>query len=428
MRLKFLSVIVGFLSISILIGSCLGSDASDEYSTDATIKAFALDTIYGVTYPFTIDQLQNLIYNADSMPVGADTVVDRILVKTLTVGGWVTLRDTAVTTTDSIDLSGAINPATSGGGLELKTRAADAATTRSYHLQLRIHRQDPDSLVWAKMPALPAVPTEPFKAVVADNDRLLVYTSHTRLYEANAADGANLSWETHSVSGLPATVKLGSILHFKGRLYAAATNGRLYASTDGTAWSTVAVPTGVSVTNTVAYTADSLTLIGSTGGTDYFYTTADATAYRQGDAVPDGFPTDNYMFTPFAQTTALPQLMLVGNGEPAAKAVVPWVTTTGSEWVDFSTPTGVYCPALSNPTVIYYGEGFYITGGDLSTVYYSEVGIAWNATRRKFLLPPALKGSARYSSVVDAQHFWWIITPDAVWRGRLNKLGFENSK
>jgi hypothetical protein len=362
------------------------------------------------------------------MPVGADTVVDRILVKTLSLGGWASLRDTTITTTDSINLSGAINPTAADGGLELKAYAPDATTIRSYHLQLRIHKQDPDSLVWAKMPALPAAPTEPFKAVVADADRLLVYTSNTRMYEANAANGANLSWETRSVSGLPTTVKLGSILNFKGRLYAAADNGRLYASTNGTSWNTVAVPAGVSVTNTVAYTADSLIITGSTDGTDYFYTTEDATAYRQGDAVPDRFPTDNYTFTSFAATTTLPQLMLVGNEEPEAKAVVPWVTTTGSKWVDFSTPTGAYCPALSNPTIIYYGEGFYITGDDLSAVYYSQVGIAWNATLRKFLLPPTLKGSTMYSSVVDAQSFWWIITPDAVWRGRLNKLGFENSK
>lgn len=429
MRLKFLPAIVGFLSISILLGSCLRSDNTAEYSTDATIKALALDTVYGVTYSFTIDQLQNLIYNVDSMPVGADTVVDRILVTNLSMSGWATLRDTTITTTDSVSLGGAINPAAANGGLEIKAYAPDNKTTRTYHLQIRVHKQDPDSLVWTRIPLdLPASPTAPFKAVIADNDRLLVYTSNTRMYEANAANGVNLNWDTHDVSGLPATAKLRSLLNFKGHLYMAAEDGKLYTSTDGTAWTAGTAPAGVEVKNTVAFTVDSLVIIGHTGGTDYFYTSEDADTYVQGAAVPNGFPTDNYSFTSFTPTLTPPQLMLTGNADPTAKAVVPWVTTTGSEWVDFSTPTGVYCPAMSNPTVIYYGGSFYITGGDLSTVYHSQVGIAWEATKRKFLLPPALKGTEMYSSVIDAMNYWWIVTPDGVWRGRLNKLGFENSK
>ena len=37
---------------------------------------------YGMSYKFTIDQLSREIYNEDSLPVHADTIIDRILIKT----------------------------------------------------------------------------------------------------------------------------------------------------------------------------------------------------------------------------------------------------------------------------------------------------------------------------------------------------------
>lgn len=87
MRIKFLSVIVSFFLVSFAVTSCLDTEEI-EYSPDATIHAFALDTIHGVNYKFTIDQLGpdgvGLIYNQDSLPVGSDTIIDRILIKTLT--------------------------------------------------------------------------------------------------------------------------------------------------------------------------------------------------------------------------------------------------------------------------------------------------------------------------------------------------------
>ena len=58
MRIKFLSVIVSFFLVSFAVTSCLDTEEI-EYSPDATIHAFALDTIHGVNYKFTIDQLRS---------------------------------------------------------------------------------------------------------------------------------------------------------------------------------------------------------------------------------------------------------------------------------------------------------------------------------------------------------------------------------
>ena len=78
MRIKFLSFIASFFMVSFVITSCLDDDNNIEYSPDATIHAFALDTAGLGSYKFTIDQLSREIYNEDSLPVHADTIIDKI--------------------------------------------------------------------------------------------------------------------------------------------------------------------------------------------------------------------------------------------------------------------------------------------------------------------------------------------------------------
>lgn len=160
MRIKFLAIIASFIFVSIAISSCLDSDDNTiELSSDATVHAFALDTIYGKHYKFTIDQLHREIYNQDSLPVGADTIIDRILIDTFLVSGWITagLNDTVFVQTDSVDLTGAVN---NNDGMKFKVHALDLSTVREYALKIRKHKQDPDSLVWDRMAsALPGIPS-----------------------------------------------------------------------------------------------------------------------------------------------------------------------------------------------------------------------------------------------------------------------------
>ena len=151
MRIKFRSVIVSFLIVSFALSSCLDSDDNYEFSSDATIHAFGIDTIHGKHYKFTIDQLNRLIYNRDSLPVGSDTIIDRILIDTMTVTGWITSgspTDTVFVISDSVDLRPAMN---NDAGMLFKAHAADGVTVREYKLKVNVHLQDPDSLVWTDM-------------------------------------------------------------------------------------------------------------------------------------------------------------------------------------------------------------------------------------------------------------------------------------
>ena len=155
MRIKFLSIIASFFMVSFVITSCLDNDNDVNYSPDATIHAFELDTIgYGVNYKFTIDQISRLIYNVDSLPVNADTIINKILIKTLTTAsGIVTMKDQSdqdsiININDSIDLLKYVNAPEEGKYLVLKVWAPDMQTQNEYRVSVRMHRMVPDSLSW----------------------------------------------------------------------------------------------------------------------------------------------------------------------------------------------------------------------------------------------------------------------------------------
>lgn len=464
MRIKFLSVIVSFLLLSVGISSCLDSDDNYEYSSDARIHAFGIDTIgYGIYYKFTIDHLQRQIYNLDSLPLGSDTIIDRILIDTLDTYGTVTsgTPDTLFNyQTDSVDLRTPIN---------LKVYAPDGVTTREYTIKVNVHKQDPDSLIWGEMQPLPVKPAANLQksAILQTADgeeELFVYTSNTSAYRSPLGNPAALSWTAAAVTGMPADADLGSIVSFSNRLFITARSGEMFSSDNGTDWQQVnmqevkdngeTLPVHMSTLvatlegNPLIEMPDkALTGILEDGGQKYFCTSKDGMNWtRSKETVPGDFPTSGIYATVFTNATGIKQTVVTGNTDPAAEAVVPWFTMDGLTWVDMSTSSDLYCPAMENPAIMYYGGLFHMMGGTFETIYSSRVGIAWNESDEKFryaskkvVIPgededdedeityeSLFKDKGDYSLTIDKNHYIWIVWNDgSVWRGRLNRLGFK---
>lgn len=453
MRIKFLSVIVSFLMMSIVISSCLNSDDKYEFSSDATVHAFGLDTVFGRHYKFSIDQLNRLIYNQDSMPVGsnADTILGRILIDTFSVTGWVSAgspTDTAVNIKDSVNLIPAINKANQTG-MEFTVHAADMVTTRKYYLDIRVHHQDPDSLNWTKVDAFSETAIQGVPKVVILDNKLLVYTSNTTMYQRSALPLVN-GWSKISVSNLPSDAKLSSLINFQEKLYMITENGDVYSSADGGTWGKI---NGLS-TNVKSLVAcfsqnqineQPATLVGilkNSDGLNQFCITKDGQTWStEGtDIVPADFPTENIYFTALTTANGVDKVVITGMPQATDKQTNLWFSMDGKGWAnlnDGATPSTV-CPAMTNPFVTYYGGKFYSFGGNMDAIYSSITGIAWFKTEKKFLLNDTFKGRTSYTIVVDPvtanpadrRGYIWVIfggkgAKNEVWRGRLNRLGFE---
>lgn len=452
MRTRFLSVIVAFLLVSVAVSSCLNSDNNLEYTTDATISSFSLDTIYGVDYKFEIDQLNNLIYNPDSLPVSADTIIDSIMVDQLGAVWGVTSADTTFSTETYHNLLPAMN-ATGDNGVKLTVYGGDALSTRTYTLQIRVHRQDPDSLTWVHMDTVGAIfstaVNQGEQKAVALNGEVRLYTSPTEMYRTSGAPGA-YGWTRNDVSGLPAAADISSLIAFGDRLYMLAEGDVYVSDATGTAWQrseglsgNVQALVASMPANNVSGLEATLSAIRLNGsGTQEFCTTTDGEAWTTGDDVPDGFPQDHFYYTNYTTGGGAAQVMITGMPLSHTEKTIPWFSNDGKSWAALETEReGMWCPALSNPCLIHYDEQFYAFGGEMDTIYTSESGIGWQGVERKFLLPPDFAGKQSYTVAIDAtpegaataadkRNFIWVIfggngTPNEVWRGRLNKLGFE---
>ncbi|MDR0894340.1 MAG: DUF6242 domain-containing protein [Prevotellaceae bacterium] len=448
MRSKFLSVIVSFLLVTISFTACLKSNEY-EYSSDATVHAFGLDTIYGKHYKFTIDQVRRLIYNVDSLPVKVrtDSLLKSILIDTFSVTGYISsggIKDTAININDSANLIPAIRNRKNGvetGGMTFNVMAGDGITKRQYELQIRVHTQDPDSMVWTNMnsPLNEAAVVTKQKAVILNGTRLLVYLSATELMEADT-QAATFAWNRKRVTGLPENIKLYSLINFNETLYITTADGVPYCSNDGVNWQERGGDAYV-----VAYIAHFrnklLAIVQAADGQNRFAASADGMTWTTGETVPDNFPVDNIYATQMTTNNNLLKVIVTGNTAQTASATIPWSSMDGLTWA--SLYSSAYCPYLNDPFIMYYADNYYMMGGDYTQIYASVVGLAWEPVKRKVLLPKELSYSKYVSAAIDKNNYVWLIVgqnttveivdgdivgvakPGTVWRGRINKLGFD---
>lgn len=446
MRVKSPSIILAILLISIAVSSCLNTDETTEFSSNASVTAFGIDTIYGVEYDFEIDQIKNLIYNRDSLPMSADTILDKTLITTFSTAGMAVMSgDTVFNASDSVNLLPAVNKSGSEG-MKFTVYAADGFANRTYTLQIRMHKQDPDSLMWKNMvkekPVFSSTPTRGEQKAVILGGELLVFTSYGSVYRTSTAVG-QYGWSgEETVTGLPADVRLSTILAYNGALYAVngTEHGEVYRSADGLSWT--AVPgLGNRVVNLVAEVGGNLVAVvaGETSG-DYYFQACDGSSWLDTEvlpAVPDDFPLENLYATHATNGNGITKTLVAGTPRGDADATVLWSTEDGEFWVDYATYDSP-CPRMERPFMAYYGGNYYIWGDEMDAVYASANGIAWFETETKFLLPDEFEGKTSYSIVIDPtvdasdkRDYIWVVfgghgMDNEVWRGRLNKLGFED--
>ena len=489
MRIKFLSFIASFFMVSFVITSCLDDDNNIEYSPDATIHAFALDTA----------GLGSEIYNEDSLPVHADTIIDKILIKTLTTAsGVVTMKDksgndSVININDSIDLR---------EDLTIKVWSTEALAgispnqTKEYTIKVRVHQHDPDSLRWKYINEIDNQITGEQKSIILGSEVLTysVVGNELRVYKNSLTNfGNGVSQET---VGLPEGQLPTSIVTFQFNrsitmLYAtSAGDGHVYESADGINWGKSSMfGEGVELLLATLTNNDISRICYTKKGADsqryFYYQTNDIPQEtldeaENGGKVPANFPTKNISYTVYESATNIKSVLLVGDTETATLADDSELETTivwaydGSKWVKFSTTSSVaYCPKYTQPSIIYYNDLVYIFGQNFSSIYVSNQGLFWRKANSKFAFPhrdwskggtpnpsvdPEFRGKTNYSMVLDpaTQNLWIIFSKGSasfeeevekaestkstttetrtynhdseVWRGRLNQLWFDLAK
>ncbi|NDW19856.1 hypothetical protein D0T53_13195 [Dysgonomonas sp. 216] len=467
MKLRY----IVFLFVGLFFAfSCGDDNSSYTYSTiskDAQIYSFKLaathlkegdslsraqDSIRFIKFnktKFAIDQVKERIYNPDSLPYGMK--LDKAYM-TLTYGTYgaskITLdypNDTTYdwTYTDSIKIS---------KNFKIIVTAADGSSTKEYDVDIRIHKIDPDTIIWSQAGIMPNV--------ISPADRKVILVNEDTFYAYAAVSGRGLvlhtahrtlplTWEEKSVSGLPLSgISTEGITFMDGRFFLVTDSGDSYYSEDGQYWMqknngrNIYSILGILPDISGAQVKNLLLVTYTDNGKLFFGTSEDLSSIEkvrriQGTGVSDdasikaGFPVKNMTgLTNVGDNQWSNILMLVGgtdiNGDELNSSWLFEKTSNGFGVSESSPIAGFGGKGLST---FFYDDFIYTFSGD-SLYSTPSWGVNWKKVSSKQQLNPDMEIRKNQSVIADNENYIWIfggvsegnIPLYDIWRGRLNRL------
>lgn len=247
--------LIAAIMATCLTVACNGDDSTsyyytEEYYTNCGITSFGLakddsilrnlDSVY-----FSIDLVQALVFNADSLPPKTD--ISRLIpTVSATAASQVeftfksrhTAADTTVnfTTnpTDSINFS---SPVT------MTVTANDGITKRNYTIMINVHNVEPDTLYWntLEQQSFPLAAKAQRTVLLSGRPVTLIEGTDGSWSICTTTDPETYPWAT-ATSPVPAGTDINTFAATTdGALYIATTDGELHRSTDkGASWASTA--------------------------------------------------------------------------------------------------------------------------------------------------------------------------------------------
>lgn len=422
--------------------TCIVSEATlGSLNRSVTVRTAAgkdttlTSTVTGANYPLYIDQVNNRIYNADSLPVGTD--ITKVTFSSITSSAYLlikqidTQKDTTFATTDSTDFS---------QSRIVSAVAADGVSRKDYTMELRVHKEEADTFSWQTVASGTA------SALTGMVDLLAVADSRQLYIYGKDADGAARvistgtavpEFSSSQLVDLPSGKQLNtrSVRLYKGVFFALATDGTLLQASVGNGrWTTVPVSSPATFTALAGSSTDSIYALAA----DRIYASADAgkwtpCASEQGEALPADDV--EIVCLPSHTDATYESVVLVGERDGAMSVWKREIDMRG----DFSFPwyslpqsadlAGYGAPKLASSALLKYDDAALMVGvltdGTISPFYLSrDFGRTWKTGELKH---PDMSGVTSMAAAVDADHYIWILCAgsNSVYKGRVNRLGWS---
>lgn len=435
-----------------MMTSCLKDEDNDKGVTysDTAITSFSIATlkqvrdtvsksgadssyianIKGNKFYFSIDQTKGLIYNTDSLPYG--TKVNRVLVSMTAHNSGTILWKSQTSdslkyysSNDSVDLS---QPRT------LRVYSNDGSSYRTYTVSVNIHKQKADVFNWL-------APVENTELGQLTASRMLAFGGN--IYLLGQKDGKTIVYATseNNPSAWVASPASFGAEAYKSGIVAGdyiylADEGTVNRTIDGINWKPMG--TDSRIRQLVAGGKTKLFAISNDGG---LLMSEDQGITWNSETIDDAtslLPTDNFGYSCQSLTTnrEMERIMLVGTTAAQSNAVV-WtklVDTSDASasypWtlVDAATSQAYGLPALTSLSLLNY-DGSVIAMGQAAGTFTTPLisadgGITWKS-RKHYTYPSGLGVAANFSATVDRQNFIWLLSGTQLWRGRLNRMGWD---
>ena len=441
-------ILLPLLAVLLTGVSCLG-ETEKVTSPQAAITSFTIgyypvrvhdinwhgrDTIIyetqgGVMYPMTIDQLNNEIYNIDSLAYGSD-----ISAVTSTVVSTGTLFYCYADNTDESYLWSSYDSIDFTRRLLFTVVSTDGTYTRKYNVKVNVRTVFPDSLIWSDSDDT-GFPVLTDMSVLERSDTIFCFGKDASgAASVTYRKDVNENWNgANQINGFSAADWKQGVTLCAGRFYTVS-DGSLYGSTDGVNWSSV--KTGV---KNLFVSLNDDGLLWAVSGDNEIIRTSDMAEWVTVQSVPEGFPGSSTIITsyPLATNANITRWVLVGVSDDNPYASV-WTMLTGDTvWTQVDAPdrTELRLPAVQNLSMIRYDGDLFCFGRGSEWFRQScDNGITWyecnsyteefSSWNRYMQLPDAIKGSdIGLACTVDSKGSIWIMTEDGqVWRGAINRL------
>lgn len=463
MNIKYITYLISGLFLFFLLPSC-NSDDTVSYSSqtnDAQIYSFsikgefykfqdstqrAMDSIRFLQInktKYAIDQVSGTIYNPDSLPYG--TVLRNKVYVSASYNPTYGAAGVKVIIPDSLSGFNWNNT----DSLNFSKRPITFIVTslggpvKSYNIDIRIHKVDPDTISWKQMESYP-VSIGKSKTLLVDNNKFYTYSVQNGSVSLFTSDRTSLNWLSKTISGLPSTIKPETIFNMNGVFYGVLDNGDSYKSNDGLLWENAnngkVINSIVGVLPAEVSSADELLVTINDGGKYYFGKTKDMVSVEVVDylsvsptnnQVPSSFPIQGEAsYTSYSTDRNKRMLILNGGlGTTGADINYTWFiknTTQGLDLTPSAKNTLFQGAGLSN--TLYDGKLYVLAENQF---YISNTwGANWYKAPNKQKLDPSMAKRSGQTLIVDTENNIWIfggVSTDGtylndVWRGRLNKL------
>lgn len=453
MKRKFFAFIA-LITATLSLSSCLSSDETTvEYTHDTAITAFSLgsldrytktkagkDTLLkanvtGSDYKFSIDQVQRLIYNVDSLPAGTRTTAVLATITSKNSSPVILMHAKQTENLDSAAYYSSTDSINFSVPRLIRVYSSDYSAYAEYQVTVNVHKELPYEFKWHELAQNNSqlAAFSDLKAVACGDD-IYVFgktAEGTKVLKSAINDG-NV-WSSIMMDVGLSSDAYQSAVALDGELYIS-DGGKVYASADAATWTKV------------SENADIKQLIGASSKNLYAYTaTGIVVSKNQGvsweaeklDTDADFLPKQNISMNVAGVLSAkdVENVMLLGTRDKALNDTVAttWLRTVdydvnaeAGQWnyLEIEKNKSGKMPWLDQVITCAADTGFVALGSNGKWYKSQDAGLTWKQDKM-VVLPAKFATDGRFAFCRDKQHYYWIIRNGYVWRGRFNIDGWS---
>ncbi|MCQ2224663.1 MAG: DUF6242 domain-containing protein [Paludibacteraceae bacterium] len=418
----FKSVLYSMIAMTTLFASCGDEeDTTLAYKNldDPRIRSMRINNI---TSDFVVNDLDQIIYNYDSLNVGTDltNAITRFY-------GYTSTPTVQVKRGDQWVLFKNGSPINFNQPVEILCTSEDGSNQKKYTIEVRVHNYDVAALTWHKM------------GTIDNNNKVVSQQSCTfnkkkLWFFADEAGASHLmsssdlkQWTETSLNIVNANWGSSAILG--DSIYVQNTTGEVYAADLNTLTFSPFTST-VKIEKILFTIGDKIWAISQEGEGFALYTKA-AGDFQKKSLLPSDFPTENLIsFTSTSGYTSLGYIYATQNGNGTVWSIDSKGNARVLQQADGT------IPALTNPILFQYENMLGIVGGELadgthSTLCYSSqnCGASWSHDWHKdlngenaTLSQPGVFVLSQEGEIVFVGGNTTTGVSNIIWKGVLNKL------